>query len=217
VPPDIPQVHLRQHKVVKVADGDVLVSHEANKVLPGQVDIKRLLNAMRDVDQIQSHSGRSESLRKVQRVRCHLGNQISQPSHSTMVNSLLPRKVGQSLLHAPAAILASMESRKPLQFGLGSLLWLVLLVAVLIGWHQDRTQLRRELQQQSHEVQAIRHQAAAEKARSDAMLRRYIAAESELKRFKEEYRIYEEVKQDLSRTELRLRRETESGLILQDR
>jgi cytochrome c-type biogenesis protein CcmH/NrfF len=38
--------------------------------------------------------------------------------------------------------------KPPFQFRLGSLLWLILVVAILIGWYLDSTKLRRHLREQ---------------------------------------------------------------------
>jgi hypothetical protein len=46
---------------------------------------------------------------------------------------------------------------KPFQFGLASLLWLILVVAILIGWYRDRRQLILEHEQER--VRAARQQA----------------------------------------------------------
>jgi hypothetical protein len=44
-----------------------------------------------------------------------------------------------------------------LQFGLGSLLWLMLLAAVLIGWYVDRTRLKSERDEAQYLVDHADH------------------------------------------------------------
>ena len=106
---------------------------------------------------------------------------------------------------------------RPFQFSLGSLLWLVVLVALVCGWLVDRTRLSRAHQEQLQEAQRIRQQAAQQKARSDAMHRRWLQTESELKRLEVKYREPEEAERNLSRTQYRIQRERESALFLENR
>ena len=111
-----------------------------------------------------------------------------------------------------------MKPCKPPQFSLGSLLWLVLLVAVLGGWYVDRTRMSRTLEQQSTEVREVKRRAAADKAHFDQLIQSslaaQIAAQTELDQLRQVERRRQEVEENLLR---RIRHEREISLLLQNR
>ena len=111
-----------------------------------------------------------------------------------------------------------MKPRKPPQFSLGSLLWLMLSVAVVGGWYVDRTRLNHKVEGQAAEVQQIRQKAIADKAHFDQLIQSslaaQIAAQTELDRLRQYERRRQELEENLLR---RIRHEREIGLLLRNR
>lgn len=104
-------------------------------------------------------------------------------------------------------------AQKPFQFGLRSLLWLVLLLAILLGWYADRRQRQRDFDQTQATLLKVQNRLAAEKASLRAMRDRYMTVERELQSF----RRAEQASQEADREVGRVQREREARLLLEDR
>lgn len=103
-------------------------------------------------------------------------------------------------------------NKPPLQFRLASMLYLILVAGILLGWYTDRKQLQRELEQTRASLQDVRNTLAAEKESLRVMFRRYMTVESQLQKFQKEEKASEEVRREQGR----MQRERESRL-LEDR
>jgi hypothetical protein len=87
--------------------------------------------------------------------------------------------------------------RKTFQFGVGTLLWTIVLVAVLSAWHVDRIRLSSALVEKSKEVERIKQSAAEDRLMLKAMVSRSLDAEIELKRLKDDRRSQQQAEREL--------------------